>query len=68
MVTRFLINPSVSFTCQLEVDFEVDKKGVTKEEEIELLLVEEFGNEKAFDKTDCVVSTSYKHKHFYIQW
>ena len=59
--TRILINPSVSFTCQLEVDFEV-----TKEDEIELLLADEFGNKKAFDKTDCIFSTSYKHKHFNI--
>ena len=50
--TRFLINPSVSFTCQLEVDFEVDKKSVTKEDEIELLLADEFGNKMVFDKTD----------------
>ena len=50
--TRILINPSVSFTCQLEVDFEVDKKSVTKEDEIELLLADEFGNKMVFDKTD----------------
>ena len=48
------------------VDFEVDRKSVTKEDEIVLLLADEFGNEKVSDKTDYIFSTSYKHKHFNV--